>query len=82
MHLGVGGAFDCQLARKTGMDAICDEQTLPRPEFAEAWNTIKINKDVRTRLVAQALLGVQIRQRFTFAAICLHGDTVRQLRSE
>jgi pachytene checkpoint protein 2 len=55
------------------MDAICDEQTLPRPEFAEAWTTIKINEDVRTRLVAQALLALQLRQRYTFETMPIHG---------
>ncbi len=55
------------------MDAICDEQTLPRPEFAEAWNTIKISKDVRTRLVAQALLSLQLRQRYAFEVMPVHG---------
>jgi AAA+ superfamily predicted ATPase len=55
------------------MDAICDEQMLPRPEFGEAWTTIKINNDVRTRLVAQALLALQLRQRYTFEAMPIHG---------
>jgi pachytene checkpoint protein 2 len=55
------------------MDAICDEQILPRPEFGEAWSTIKVNDDVRTRLVAQALLAFQLRQRYTFEAMPVHG---------
>jgi len=53
------------------MGAICDEQTLPRPEFAKAWNTIKINKDVHTRLVAQTLLfaGDILSRRYAYTAI-------------
>lgn len=58
------------------MDAICDEQTLPRRDFAEAWDTIKIGKEVRTRLVAQALLALQLRQRYTFEAMPVHGLVV------
>jgi hypothetical protein len=61
------------------MGATCDEQNLTRPEFAEAWNTIHFNIDVRARPVTQALLALQLRQRYTFEAICLHGDTVRPL---
>ena len=55
------------------MDAICDDQMLPRQDFAEAWDTIKVGKDVRTRLVAQALLALQLRQHYTFETMPVHG---------
>src|SRR5882762_8318107 len=48
------------------MDAISDQCQLPRPEFAAAWDAIKIGDDVRTRLVAQALLALRLRQEYTF----------------
>jgi AAA+ superfamily predicted ATPase len=55
------------------MDGICDDQMLPRQDFAEAWNAIKIGKDVRTRLVAQALLALQLRQHYAFEVMPVHG---------
>src|SRR5690348_13484861 len=55
------------------MDAISDDCLLPRPEFAAAWQAIKVKADVRTRLTAQALLALQLRQRFTFEVMPVHG---------
>jgi AAA+ superfamily predicted ATPase len=55
------------------MEAISDECALPRPDFAVAWRTIKITNVVRERLVAQALLALQVRQRFTFEVMPVHG---------
>jgi AAA+ superfamily predicted ATPase len=55
------------------MDAICDQYQLPRPEFAAAWETIKISEEVRKRLIAQALLSLQLRQHYTFEAMPVHG---------
>jgi AAA+ superfamily predicted ATPase len=55
------------------MEAITDECSLPRPEFAAAWKAIKIADSVRARLVAQALLALQLRQRFSFEVMPIHG---------
>jgi SpoVK/Ycf46/Vps4 family AAA+-type ATPase len=55
------------------MEAINDQCSLPRPEFAAAWQAIKIADIVRTRLVAQALLSLQLRQRFAFEVMPVHG---------
>src|ERR1700693_1922055 len=55
------------------MDAISDQCQLPRPEFATAWDAIKIGDDVRTRLVAQALLALRLRQEYTFEVMPVHG---------
>jgi AAA+ superfamily predicted ATPase len=55
------------------MDAISDQCQLPRPDFAAAWNAIKIGDDVRKRLTAQALLSLQLRQHFAFEAMPVHG---------
>jgi pachytene checkpoint protein 2 len=55
------------------MDAISDQCALPRPEFAAAWDAIKINDTVRTRLVAQALLALQLRREFLFEVMPVHG---------
>jgi AAA+ superfamily predicted ATPase len=55
------------------MESVCDQCSLPRPEFAAAWQAIKIGDVVRTRLVAQALLSLQLRQRFAFEIMPIHG---------
>jgi pachytene checkpoint protein 2 len=55
------------------MDAISDQCPLPRPEFATAWDAIKIDDEVRTRLVAQALLAMQLRREFVFEVMPVHG---------
>jgi SpoVK/Ycf46/Vps4 family AAA+-type ATPase len=55
------------------MDAISDQCQLPRPEFAAAWDAIKIGDDVRTRLIAQALLALQLRQHYAFEVMPVHG---------
>src|SRR5258708_6548154 len=55
------------------MGAICDQCTLPRPEFAAAWDAIKISDDVGERLIAHALLALQLRQHYTFEFMPVHG---------
>jgi SpoVK/Ycf46/Vps4 family AAA+-type ATPase len=55
------------------MDAIAEQVDLPRPHFAVAWEAIKIADEVRKRLVAQALLAIQLRQHYTFEQMPVHG---------
>lgn len=55
------------------MEAISDQCSLPHPEFAAAWRAIKVADAVRSRLVAQALLALQLRQRFSFEVMPVHG---------
>lgn len=55
------------------METISDQQLLPRDEFGAAWDAIKIDPAVRTRLVAQALLSLQLRQRYAFEVMPVHG---------
>ena len=55
------------------LDTIVEKEKLPRDSFAAGWNAIKIDADVRTRLVAQALLAIQLRQSFSFERIPVHG---------
>jgi SpoVK/Ycf46/Vps4 family AAA+-type ATPase len=55
------------------MDAIIDERHLPHDDFAAAWSTIKVGSEVRDRLVAQALLALTLRQKFTFDVMPVHG---------
>ena len=55
------------------MEAISDEASLPHASFANAWNAIKIDEYVRTRIVAQSLLTFQLRQRFPFERMPVHG---------
>lgn len=55
------------------MDVIINDRTLPSPEFAEAWDSIKIREEVRERLVAQAVLMLTLRRQFAFETIPIHG---------
>jgi AAA+ superfamily predicted ATPase len=55
------------------VEAISDKHLLPRDEFAAAWDAIKIDPAVRIRLVAQALLSLQLRQRYPFEVMPVHG---------
>src|SRR5258705_10173653 len=55
------------------MDMIADQIALPNASAAEAWEAIKIPEQVRTRLEAQALLTLQLRQKFPFETMPVHG---------
>jgi AAA+ superfamily predicted ATPase len=66
-HLGIVAEWGLYL------DTIVEKEKLPRDSFAAGWNAIKIDADVRTRLVAQALLAIQLRQSFSFERIPVHG---------
>jgi pachytene checkpoint protein 2 len=58
------------------MDAISDQCPLPRPDFAAAWDAIKIDNAVRIRLVAQSLLALHLRREFAFEVMPVHGLVV------
>src|SRR5262249_41756565 len=55
------------------VESISDQQVLPRPDFGAAWNAIKIRDEVRTRLLAQSLLALQLRKHYTFESMPVHG---------
>lgn len=55
------------------MEAIVDQRDLPDESHAAAWDAIKVPASTRTRLVAQALLALQLRREFSFEEIPIHG---------
>lgn len=55
------------------MEVISDQYQLPHKEFAAAWDAIKISGEVKKRLVAQSLLSFQLRQKFSFEVMPVHG---------
>lgn len=55
---------------------ISEEVKLPLPEFEAAWESIKAPAGLKDRLIGQALLALQLRQRFTFDEIPVHGLVV------
>lgn len=55
------------------MEMIADQIDLPNTRAAEAWEAIKVPEQVRTRLEAQALLALQLRQKFPFETMPVHG---------
>lgn len=55
------------------MDAIVDQVDLPRADLAAAWAAIKIPNAIRERILAQAVLALQLRQRFSFESMPVHG---------
>lgn len=56
--------------RPAGVTAAC---RVPNPDFGTAWHAIKIDQPVRDRLVANALMSLQLRQSFPFEIMPLHG---------
>lgn len=52
---------------------IADKHQLPHQDFDIAWNSIKIEKSVRDRLIAQASLALTVRPVVPFEAAPLHG---------
>lgn len=55
------------------MDVIADQSKLPDRRFAAAWESIRIPREVRERLTAQALLAFSVRQKLPFEIAPLHG---------
>ena len=55
------------------MDAIADQVKLPNSAFGGAWEAIKVSDKLRVRLQAQAMLILQLRQKFPFESMPLHG---------
>jgi pachytene checkpoint protein 2 len=55
------------------MDLIADQQKLPQKELAGAWDAIKVPEQVRERLLAQSVLAFQLRQKFNFESMPVHG---------
>ena len=55
------------------MDTIVDHLSLPNQDLAYAWTAISVPDQVRDRLLAQALLALQLRKHFPFEAVPIHG---------
>lgn len=55
------------------MEVIADSAVLPHSDYAASWNAIKVDSSVKERLVAQAVLSLQLRQKFGFDEMPLHG---------
>ncbi len=55
------------------MDVIVEQASLPNDSFKVSWDAIKIDRAVKDRLVAQALLSLQLRQVFSFEEMPIHG---------
>lgn len=52
---------------------VVEVRRLPHADFDPAWAAIKVDKGVRDRLIAQALLSLTVRQRLPFEEAPLHG---------
>jgi SpoVK/Ycf46/Vps4 family AAA+-type ATPase len=55
------------------MDVIVEQASLPNDNFKVSWDAIKIDRAVKDRLVAQAVLSLQLRQMFSFEEMPIHG---------
>lgn len=55
------------------MNTVVEVLDLPNADLDRAWTAIKLPDDVRERLLAQTLLALQLRQRFPFEDIPIHG---------
>ncbi|OOV36799.1 ATPase, partial [Candidatus Synechococcus spongiarum LMB bulk10D] len=54
-------------------DTIVESIDLPSLDLDRAWTAIKLHDEVRERLLAQTVLALQLRQRFSFEDIPMHG---------
>lgn len=52
---------------------IADQVDLPNQDLASAWTAIKVAESVRERLLAQSVLALQLRQKFSFESMPVHG---------
>ena len=55
------------------MDTIVEQASLPSNEFEASWDAIKVDEAVKNRLVAQAVLSLQLRHQYSFEDMPLHG---------
>ena len=55
------------------MDVIVEQASLPNDNFKVSWDAIKMDRAVKDRLVAQAVLSLQLRQMFSFEEMPIHG---------
>jgi len=55
------------------MEVIAEHKQLPNKDFEAAWDAIKVDASVKQRLVAQAVLSLQMRQKFSFEQVPMHG---------
>jgi len=55
------------------METIIDQADLPRADLEAAWAAIKLPEAVRERMIAHAVLALQLRQKFPFESIPVHG---------
>ncbi|MET3649832.1 AAA family ATPase [Phyllobacterium ifriqiyense] len=55
------------------MDVIVEQKILPNKDFEAAWDAIKVNPMVKERLLSQAILSLQMRQKFSFEQVPMHG---------
>jgi SpoVK/Ycf46/Vps4 family AAA+-type ATPase len=55
------------------MESVIERIDLPCAEADAAWSAIKIPDVVRERLIAQSLLALQLRQKFAFELMPVHG---------
>ena len=59
-----------------GLPGIADARPLPDAEFTRAWEAILLPEGMKTRMVQDALAGVQLRQAVRFEDLPLHGLTL------
>jgi SpoVK/Ycf46/Vps4 family AAA+-type ATPase len=55
------------------METIIDQADLPCADLAAAWAAIKLSEAARERIVAHAVLAIQLRQKFPFESMPVHG---------
>lgn len=54
-------------------DGVADRVKLPNDKFAAAWDSIKLEAGIKERLLAQALLTLNVRRKLAFEVAPLHG---------
>src|SRR5437763_5710715 len=52
---------------------VADAYALPRGDLRTAWDAIKIDAQLKNRLIANAMVSLELRRNFPFETMPLHG---------
>jgi pachytene checkpoint protein 2 len=56
-----------------GTPGVADARLLPDTEFSEAWEAVILPKDMKSRMLRNAIAGIQLRAKVAIEALPLHG---------
>src|SRR5262249_59932392 len=60
-------------ARRAMTDSVISTHNLPDSDFADGWRSIKMDAAAKERLVAQGVVAMVVRKKFSFETVPSHG---------